>query len=132
MELVEELGDMFLAYYFMKQQFERNAEAIFSLPNLHKAMSGVKVEQNKNGTLYKYQDTTLQYYERKKESIRRNTAKYIDMILEALIERFSALSEENDHGEDKSGTTIAGDSLWRLSSVRFLKMDSSRWHGNNS
>ena len=47
MELVEELGDMFLAYYFMKQQFERNAEAIFSLPNLHKAMSGVKVEQNK-------------------------------------------------------------------------------------
>ena len=33
------------------------------------------------------------------------------MILEALIERFGALSEENDHGEDKSGTTTAGDSI---------------------
>ena len=92
-ELVEELGDMFLAYYLMKQQFERNAEAVFSLSNLHKVMSGVKVEQNKNGTLYKYQDTTLQYYECKKVSIRRNTTKYIDMILEALTERFGALYE---------------------------------------
>ena len=123
-KLVEELGDMFLAYYLMKQQFERNVEAVFSLPNLHKVMSGVKVEQNKNGTLYKYQDTTLQYYERKKESIRRNTAKYIDMILEALTERFGALSEENDHGEDKSGTAIAGDSILR-GICRVL--DSRKW-----
>ena len=74
-------------------------------------MSGVKVEQNENGTLCKYQDITLQYYERKKESIRRNTTKYIDMILEAFTERFGALSEENNHGEDKSGTAIAGDSI---------------------
>ena len=37
--------------------------------------------------------------------------KYIDMILEAITERFGALSEENDHGEDKSGTAIAGDSI---------------------
>ena len=110
-ELVEELDDMFLAYYLMKRRFERNPEAIFSLPNLHKVMSGVKVEQNENGTLYKYQDITLQYYERKKESIRRNTTKYINIILETLIERFGALSEENDHGEDKSVTAIAGDSI---------------------
>ena len=95
----------------MKQRFERNPEAIFSLPNLHKVMSGVKVEQNENGTLYKYQDITFQYYEREKESIQRNTAKYIDIILEALTERFGALSEENDHGKDKSGTAIAGDSI---------------------
>ena len=33
------------------------------------------------------------------------------MILAALTERFGALSEENDHGEDKSGTAIAGDSI---------------------
>ena len=33
------------------------------------------------------------------------------MILEALTERLGALSEENDHGEDKSGTAIAGDSI---------------------
>ena len=68
-ELVEELDDMFLAYYLMKQQFERNPGAIFSLANLHKVMSGVKVEQNENETLYKYQDITLQYYELEKESI---------------------------------------------------------------
>ena len=74
-------------------------------------MSGVKMEQNKNGTLCKYQDITLQYYENEKESIRRNTAKYIDMILEALTERFGALFEENDHGEDKIGTVIAGGSI---------------------
>ena len=74
-------------------------------------MSGVKVEQNENGTLCKYQDITLQYHERKKESIRRNTTKYIDMILEAFTERFGALSEENNDGEDKSGTAIAGDSI---------------------
>ena len=43
-ELVEELDDMFLAYYLMKRQFERNPEAIFSLPCLHKVISGVKVE----------------------------------------------------------------------------------------
>ena len=79
-ELVEELDGMLFAYYFMKRRFERNPEAIFSLPNLHKVMSGVKVEQNENGTLYKYQDITLQYYEREKDSIRRNTTKYIDMI----------------------------------------------------
>ena len=35
------------------------------------------------------------------------------MILKALTERFGALSEENDHGEDKSGTAIAGDSILR-------------------
>ena len=97
----------------MKRRFERNPEAIFSLQNLHKVMSGVKVEQNENGTLYKYQDITLQYYEREKESIQKNSMKYIDMILEALTERFGALSEENDHGEDKSGTAIAGDSILR-------------------
>ena len=102
---------MFLAYYLMKRQFERNPEAIFSLPNLHKVISGVKVEQNENGTLCKYQDITLQYYESEKESIQRNTMKYISMILEALTERFGALSEENNHGEDKSGTAIAGDSF---------------------
>ena len=95
----------------MKQRFERNPEAIFSPPNLHKVMSGVKVEQNENGTLYKYQDITLHNCEREKESIRRNTTTYIDMIREALTERFGALSEENDHGEDKSGTAIAGDSI---------------------
>ena len=105
------LDDMFLVYYLMKWRFERNPEAIFSLPNLHKVMSGVKVEQNEDGTLYKYQDITFQYYEREKESIQRNTAKYIDIILEALTERFGALSEENDHGKDKSGTAIAGDSI---------------------
>ena len=110
-ELVEELDDMFLVYYLMKRQFERNPEAIFSLPILHKVRSGIKVEQNENGTLYKYQDITLQYYEREKESIQRNSTKYIDMILEALTERLGALSEENDHGEDKSGTAIAGDSI---------------------
>ena len=97
----------------MKRQFERNLEAIFSLPNLHKVMSGVKVEQNENGTLYKYQDITLHNCEREKESIRRNTTTYINMIREALTERFGALSEENDHGEDKSGTAIAGDSILR-------------------
>ena len=110
-ELVEELDVTFLAYYLMKRWFEVNPEAIFSLPNLHKVMSGVKVEQNEDGTLYKYQDITFQYYEREKESIQRNTAKYIDIILEALTERFGALSEENDHGKDKSGTAIAGDSI---------------------
>ena len=57
-ELVKELHDMFLAYLLMKQRFERNPEAIFSLPNLHKVMLGVKVEQNENGTFYKYQDNT--------------------------------------------------------------------------
>ena len=110
-ELVEELDGMFFAYYFMKRRFERNPETIFSLPNLHKVMSGVKVEQNKNGTLYLYQGITLQYYERVKESIQRNTTKHIDMILETLTEKFGVLSEENDHGEDKSGTAIAGDSI---------------------
>ena len=87
-------------------------------------MSGVKVEQNENGTLYKYQDITLQYYEREKESIGRNTTKYIDMILKALTERFGALSEENDHGEDKSGTAIAGDSV--LHEVCRV-LDSRKW-----
>ena len=79
-ELVEELDDMFLVYYLMKRQFEKNPEAIFSLPILHKVRSGIKVEQNENGTLYKYQDITLQYYEREMDSIRRNTMKYINMI----------------------------------------------------
>ena len=110
-ELVKELDGMFFAYYLMKRRFERNPEAIFSLPNLHKVMSGVKVEQNENGTLYLYQGIALQYYERVKESIRRNPTKHIDMILETLTEKFGALSEENDHGEDKRGTAIAGDSI---------------------
>ena len=110
-ELVEELNDMFFAYYLMKRRFERNPEAIFGLSNLHKLMFGVKVEQNENGTLYQHQGITLQYYERVKESIRRNTTKHIDMILETPTEKFGALSEENDHGEDKSGTAIAGDSI---------------------
>ena len=57
-------------------------------------MPGVKVEQNENGTLYQYQDITLQYYECKKESIQINTMKHINMILEALTERFGALSKE--------------------------------------
>ena len=35
------------------------------------------------------------------------------MILEALTERFGALSEEIDHGEDKSHTAIAGDLILR-------------------
>ena len=96
------MDDVFLTYFLMKQQFEKNPEAIFSLPNLHKVMSGVNVQQNENGTLYKYQNLTLQTYERKKESIQRNTTKYIEMILEALAERFGALSEENGHEEDKS------------------------------
>ena len=65
-ELVEELDVTFLAYYLMKRWFEVNPEAIFSLPNLHKVMSGVQVGQNENGTLYKYQDITLQYYESEK------------------------------------------------------------------
>ena len=123
-ELVEELDDMFSAYYLMKQRFERNPEAIFSLPNLHKVMSGVKVEQNENGTLYNYQGITVQYYERKKESIRINTTKYIDMILEALTERFGALSEENNHGGHKSGTAIADDSILR--DVCWV-LDSRKW-----
>ena len=55
------------------------------------------------------------------------------MILEALTERFGTLSEENDHGEDKSGTAIAGDSILHDDCrVRFLKMDCSRRHGDNS
>ena len=33
------------------------------------------------------------------------------MILEEITERFGVFSEENDHGEDKSGTAIAGDSI---------------------
>ena len=123
-ELVEELDDMFLAYYLMKRRFESNPEAIFSLPYLPKVISGVKVEQNENGTLCKYQDITLQYYEREKEIIGRNTTKYIDIILEALTERFGALSEENDHGEDRSGTAIAGDSILR-DVCRVL--DSRKW-----
>ena len=105
------LDDMFLVYYLMKWRFERNPEAIFSLPNLHKVMSGVKVEQNENGTLYKYQVITLQYYEHEKESIHRNTTKHIDMILEALTEWFSASSKENNHGGDKSSTANAVDSI---------------------
>ena len=72
-ELVEELDDMFLAYYLMKRQFERNPES---------------------------------------------------MILEALTERFGALSEENDHGENKSGTAIAGDSI--LCDVCRV-LDSQKW-----
>ena len=76
-------------------------------------MPGVKVEQNENGTLYQYQDITLQYYECKKESIQINTVRYINMILEALTERFGALSEEINHGEDKSRTAIAGDLILR-------------------
>ena len=74
-------------------------------------MSGVKVEQNKNETLYKYQEITLQYYECEKQSIKRNTIKYIGMILEVLTERFGALSEENNHGEDKSSTGDSIDSI---------------------
>ena len=46
------------------------------------------------------------------------------MILKALTERFGALSEENDHGEDKSGTAIAGDSILR-DVCRVL--DSRKW-----
>ena len=129
-ELVEKLDVMFLAYYLMKQRFEVNPEAIFSLLNLHKVMSGVKLEQNEDGTLYKYQDITFQYYEREKESIQRNTAKYIDIILEALTERFGALSEENDHGKDKSGTAIAG-----VTFVKCLILENElfqKGHGDNS
>ena len=36
----------------MKRWFERNPEAIFSLPNQHIVMSSVKVEQNESGTYY--------------------------------------------------------------------------------
>ena len=82
-----------MTYFSPTTSWNGDLKEIFSLPNLHKVMSGVKVEQNKNGTLCKYQDITLQYYESKKESIRKNTTKYIDMILEALTERFSALFE---------------------------------------
>ena len=67
---------------------------------------------------------TLQHYERKKESIWRNTTKYINMILETLTERFCALSEENDHGEDKSVTAVAGDSI--LHDVCWV-LDSRKW-----
>ena len=46
------------------------------------------------------------------------------MILEALTGRFGALSEKNNHGEDKSGTAIAGDSILR-DVCRVL--DSRKW-----
>ena len=108
----------------MKRWFERNPEAIFSLPNQHIVMFGVKVEQNENGTHYKYQDITLQYYECKIESIWGNTTKYINMILEALTERFGDLSKGNDLGEDKSGTAITGDSI--LHDVCWV-LDSQKW-----
>ena len=73
-ELVEELDDMFLAYYLMKRQFERNLEAIFSLPNLHKVMSGVKVEQNENGTLRTKHFNTMNAERRVFEEILRSTS----------------------------------------------------------
>ena len=100
-----------MTYFSPTTSWNGDLKEIFSLPNLHKVMSGVKVEQNENGTIYKYQVITLQYYEHEKESIQRNTTKYIDMILEALTEWFSALSEENNHGGDKSSTANAGDSI---------------------
>ena len=52
-------------------------------------------------------DMFLAYYLIKRRFERNSES----MILEALTERFGALSEENDHGEDKSGTAIAGDSI---------------------
>ena len=52
-------------------------------------------------------DMFLAYYLMKRRFERNSES----MILEALTERFGALSEENDHGEDKSGTAIAGDSI---------------------
>ena len=41
----------------------------------------------------------------------KNTIRYMDSILEALTDRFAALAEENDQGEDISGTAIAGDAI---------------------
>ena len=73
-ELVEELDDMFPAYCLMKQRFERNPEAIFSLPNLHKVMSGVKVEQNENGTLRTKHFNTMNAERRVFEEILRSTS----------------------------------------------------------
>ncbi|XP_066928483.1 zinc finger protein 862-like [Clytia hemisphaerica] len=110
-ELVDELDDMFLAYFLMKRRFEKNPETIFNLPNLQKVFANIKEDQDEKGkTVYKYQDITIQYYKREIDSIKHNTTKYIDLILEALKERFAALSDEND-GDDVTGTPIAGDAI---------------------
>ena len=65
-------------------------------------------------------DMFLAYYLMKRRFERNSES----MILEALTERFGALSEENDHGEDKSGTAIADDSILR---DVFRVLDSRKW-----
>ena len=110
--MVEAIDDMFLTYSLMKRRFEKHPENVFNLPTFQKVLSNIKEEVDENGErVFKYQDIKLQYFEREKESIQRNTTKYIDLILDALTERFAALSDEQDEQEDVSGTPLAGDAI---------------------
>ena len=62
-------------------------------------------EQERGKKIFKYQDIKLDYFEHRKASLAQNAKAYIDMILEAIFERFGGLSEEDT---DLEGTPNAG------------------------
>ena len=127
------LDDMFLVYYLMKWRFERNPEAIFSLPNLHKVMLGVKVEQNENGTFYKYQDNTSTLWTQKGEYLKKYYEVHQHDLGDTHRKILCFIWGKRSWGRQKCYRCRWWfNSSWRLLSVRFSKMDCSRRHGDNS
>ena len=109
--MVDRLDDMIFSYELMKRGFSKKPESVYNLPHVDKVLKDVVCEHDKNGKkVYKYQDIKLDYFEREKSSLANNVESYVDLILDAIKERFGGISEDD---QDLEGAPTAGDMFLR-------------------
>ena len=104
--MVDRLDDMIFSYQLCKKAFAKNPETVFNLTHVDKVLMNIVCEQEKDKKIFKYQDIKIAYCEQEKASLANNGEAYIDMILEAIYERFGGLFEDDT---DLEGTPIADD-----------------------
>ena len=104
--MVDRLDYMIFSYERMKRSFSKKSESVYNLPHVDKVLK-VVCEHDENGKkVYKYQDIKLDYFEREKNSLANNVESYVDLILDAIKERFGGISEDD---RDLEGALTAGD-----------------------
>ena len=105
--MVDRLGDMIFSYERMKRGFSKRPESVYNLTHVDKVLKDVVCEHDENGKkVYKYQDIKLDYFKREKNSLANNVESYVDLILDAIKERFGGISEDD---RDLEGAPTAGD-----------------------
>ena len=120
--MLDRLASMNFSYQLRKRAFTKDLQSVFNLPHVDKVLMNIVCEQDSNGkTMYKYQDIKLNYFERAKTILAKNAEGYVDLILEAINEHFSGLSEDD---ADLEGTPIAGSKFLQ---DNCLILDSRKW-----